>query len=421
MNKIKAGVIGLGARGKMMIRDVIIPMSKEENAKIEVSAVCDLYEDRITDAVELVEKETGKKPACTADYNELINMSEVNAVLIFADWEMHTKMAVAAMKAGKYVGLEVAGAYDITDCWRLVDAYEETGTPLMFLENCCYGKRELMITKMVRAGFFGEVVHCDGMYAHDLRPEVTKGKENRHYRLRNYINRNCENYPTHELGPIAKLLNINNGNRLMTLTSTASSARGAHQYVLDTKGADHPLAGAEFSQGDVVTTVIKCAKGQTITMQLDTTLPRSYSRGFNVRGTKCAYFEDVDTIFENAKHAHTKYEWGIRSLEGNAAEYEEEFNHEVWKNFEIKGGHGGMDWLVMEAFVKSITEGHRFPLDVYDAATYMSITPLSEQSIATGSAPVVIPDFTRGKWMRRDDIEEWDYSLDVKEIYKDLY
>ncbi len=416
MKKLKLGVIGLGGRGSGLLGTVVIPACE---TKVDIIAICDLYEDRVKAQGDIVEKETGKRPFETTDYKEVINHPEVEGVLVLSAWESHIKLAVAAMKAGKFVAMEVAGAYTVEDCWDLVKTYEETGVECMILENCCYGKRELLALNMARQGVFGDIVHCDGAYAHDLRSEIANGKENRHYRLRNYMNRNCENYPTHELGPIAKLLNINNGNRMISLTATASCSKGLHEYIVEHKGADHPLAKVEFSQGDIITTVIKCAKGQTITLSLDTTLPRSYSRNFTVRGTKGAYFECNDSVYLD--HIHDKYEWDGRGIWGNAKEYEEKYSHPLWVDYIPQGGHDGMDWLVFNAFYDAMLEGRHAPIDAYDAAAWMCITALSEESIAKGSAPVMIPDFTRGKWYKRDDIEEWTYSLDIKDINEELY
>lgn len=418
--KLRLAVVGLGGRGNGLLRLSVLPLCEEYN--VEIPVICDLYEDRINENADLIEKELGKRPEGTTDYKEILARDDVDAVMISTAWECHVDIAVAAMKAGKYVGLEVGGAYTVEDCWKLVDTFEETGTPCMLLENCCYGKRELMALNMVREGAFGEIVHCSGGYCHDLRQEIADGKENRHYRLRNYIHRNCENYPTHEIGPIAKLLDINNGNRFVSLSSFASRAKGLHEYILDRKGADSPLANVEFEQGDVVTTILRCAHGQTVTITLDTTLPRTYSRGFTVRGTKGAYFEDNDSIFID--HEHNKYEFEGKKIWDNAKEYEEKYQHKLWRDFVPKGGHDGMDWMVISAFLEAASRGLRAPIDVYDAAVYMAITALSEQSIACGGAPVAIPDFTRGKWHYRKDIEsseQTDYSLDRTDIYKDIY
>lgn len=412
--KLKLGIIGLGARGSSLLKYVVLPMCEDN---IELVSLCDVYEDRVNAAAEEAEKVLGKRPFATTDSEKALTTG-IDAVLISAAWESHIDLAISAMRKGIYTGLEVGGAYSVEDCFRLVRTYEETGTHCMLLENCCYGKRELMALNMVRMGVLGDIVHCSGGYHHDLREEVAGGKDNRHYRLRNYINRCCENYPTHELGPIAKLLGINNGNRMLTLTSTASSAKGLHEYCLATKGAEHPLSKIAFSQGDVVTTVIKCAGGQTITLTLDTTLPRAYSRAFTVRGTKGAYFGETDSVFIDGEH--NQFDFCPEKLWGNAKKYEDTYLDRLWRDYVPKGGHDGMDWLVFSAFVESALTGKRPPIDVYDAAAYMVITPLSEESIFRGGVPVAVPDFTNGKWYRRSDICDGYYSLDVSGVNKDF-
>ena len=406
---VKLGLIGLGQRGLMLLRDVILPLQGEV---FDLRAVCDLYGDRVAAAEKECAERSGIKPFAATDYREILALDGVEAVIIASSWESHVPVAIDAMRAGKYVGLEVGGAYTVEDCFDLVRTHEETGTHLMFLENCCYGKRELMALTMYRSGDMGEIVHCAGGYMHDLRGEIAYGRENRHYRLRNYLNRNCENYPTHELGPIAKLLDVNNGNRMLSLTSTASAARGLHEFIVDRRGANDDLAEARFAQGDVVTTVIRCAGGQTIALTLDTTLPRCYSRGFTVRGTKASYLGETDCVFID--RVHEEYEFCGDKLWGNAKEYEKKYLHPLWRNYDGRGGHDGMDWLVLHAFAEAVSKNVRPPIDVYDAAAYMCVTPLSERSIALGSAPVEIPDFTRGRWYRREDIAELKYALDRK-------
>ena len=417
-DRIKLGIIGLGGRGLGMLKNPIIPMRKDG---IDVVAVCDLLEDRVDKAVNVLLESGAEKPFATTDYNEVLALKELDAVYIAVSWEPHVEVAVAAMKAGKYVGLEVGGAYSIDDCYKLVHTYEETGTEFMFMENCCYGKRELMMLNMVRQGVFGEVVHCNGAYCHDLRKEVTTGLEKKHYRLRNYINRNCENYPTHEIGPIAKILDINNGNRFLSLSSFASSSKGMHSYVVKTKGEEHPLSKVNFAQSDVVTTVIQCAQGQTVRITLETGLPRGYSRGFEVHGTNAVYIEDNDSLFIDGTEKHAKNEWKWKPMWGNAEDYEEQYNHPLWKNGVASDAHGGMDYVVMQAFLYAVKTNSHAPVDVYDAATYMSICVLSEESIAKGGAPVAFPDFTAGRWTERTDIADNEYTLDKINNGKDLY
>lgn len=397
MEKVNVGFIGLGARGLGLLKDVVLPM-----AQVSVVAVCDFYEDRAQKGAEAVNEATGMMPACETDYKKVIDNPQVNTIIIATAWGSHVDIAVDSMLAGKAVAMEVGGAYSIEDCWKLVNTYEETKTPFMFLENCCFGRREMMVLHMVKQGLFGEVVHCSGGYHHDLRYEIAFGKENRHYRLSNYKNRNAENYPTHELGPIAKVLDINHGNRLISLTSTASKAAGLHDYIMRKKSDDEELKNTVFEQGDVVTTAIKCAHGQTITLTLDTTLPRFYSRGFTVRGTRGMYEEATDSVFlDNEEDAKYDFAWR-KQKGGNAGELAEAYDHPVWKAYleaGVKGTHDGMDWLEFRTFFDCLLKDEPMPVDVYDAATWMAVTALSEQSIAQGSAPVAFPDFTRGKWI----------------------
>lgn len=397
MTTLKLGVIGLGARGLPLIKDILLP-----NKKVTVTAVCDIYQDRTDAAAKLVEETTGERPFTSCNYQDIIAHANVDVVMIFSAWESHIPIAIDAMQAHKPVGMEVGGAYSIAQCWDLVHAYEQTHTPIMLMENCCYGRKELFALHMAERGVLGGIVHCAGGYHHDLREEVAFGKENRHYRLHNYLNRNCENYPTHELGPIAKILHINRGNRMLSLTSTASKSAGLHDYIADKKSDDAELMQASFCQGDIVTTVIRCAGGQTITLTLDTTLPRYYSRGLTVRGTKGLYEEVTNSVFLDKQHNQFDADWTPQW--DNAKKYMEEYEHPIWKKYleeGVQGTHDGMDWLVYNDFFDCILENRPCPIDVYDAASWMCITALSEQSIAAGSMPVAIPDFTNGMWTTR--------------------
>lgn len=395
MQNIKIGWIGLGQRGISLLKDVVLAQ------KETVTAVCDLYRDRCSDGADAVEKACGVRPAEYSDYKDVIADENVNVVIICTSWESHTEIAVSAMNAGKAVAMEVGGVYSLEQCHLLTKTYEKTGTPFMFLENCCFGRREMMTLNMVQHGFLGEIVHCEGTYAHDLRNEISFGKENRHYRLRNYLTRNCENYPTHDLGPIAKVLNINHGNRLMSLTSFSSKAAGLNDYIKKNKPEDDALQNAKFAQGDIITTVIKCANGETIILKLDTTLPRYYSRGFTVRGTNGMYEEVTDSVFVDTEEDRSHdFDWR-KVCAGNAEKYQEQWDHPVWKKYieeGVQGTHDGMDWLEFKLFFEALRNDAPMPVDVYDAATWMSITVLSEMSIAKGGAVMDIPDFTEGKW-----------------------
>lgn len=396
-DKLNIGIIGLGGRGYGLMDGVILHMDD-----IEIVGVCDTYRDRAQNAADKVEQVKGNKPFITQDYKELIASSEVEAVIVSSAWTGHIEIIIECMKAGKPVGTEVGGAYSIEECWQLIRAYEETGVPCMLLENCCYGREEMMAMNMVKQGIFGEIVHCSGGYQHDLREEIAFGNENRHYRLQNYIHRNCENYPTHELGPIAQILDINRGNRMISLVSMASKAKGLNEYIKNKKSDDEALMHTEFAQGDVVTTMIKCARGETIVLTLDTTLPRAYSRGFRVQGTKGMFMEDNMSLFIDGEHNEYDFKW--KEQWNNIEVYREKYEHPVWKKFMqdgVKGGHGGMDWLVLRAFFDCVEKNEEMPIDVYDIAAWMAISALSEQSIAMGGQVVAIPDFTNGKWITR--------------------
>lgn len=405
-NEVKVGVIGLGNRGLSMLKLIIM---KIEGVKVE--AVCDVYEDRAKAGADAVEAKQGKRPLMTLDYKDVL-AADVDAVFILSSWDGHIKIAIEAMRAGKYVATEVGGAYSLDDCFDLVAASEETGKPCMLLENCCYGRKELAVLNAVRKGVFGEVVHCSGGYHHDLRNEITFGRENRHYRLNEYLNRNCENYPTHELGPIANVININRGNRMINLVSFSSKARGLHQYVEDKKSDDKELLAAEFKQGDVITTVINCENGETVVLTLDTSLPRTYSRGFTVRGTKAAYFEDNDSHFLDGKH--NKFEFAPRLLWGNGKRFVKKYDHPVWtmcRKGLVKAGHGGMDWIVFNAFIEAVKLEEQTPIDVYDTAAWMAVTALSDASIKGGNVRVDFPDFTHGLYKQPREKLKNKYSL----------
>lgn len=390
--RIRAGIIGLGCRGNSMT-DLL-----SERDDLTITAVCDVYDDRISMMQEKLAAKCGCRPTGFIDYRELISSPLTDVIFVFAAWEAHVPVVVAAMEAGKPVAFEVGGAYSIDDCRLLIKTYEKTHTPAMMLENCMYGINEMTVTEMARAGVFGEIMHLDGGYMHDLRSEVTLGGRNRHYRLRNYLSRNCENYPTHELGPICRLIGINEDNRFLTLSSFSTAARGLNDYAARTPGVPAELAEAHFAQGDVVTTILTTAKGQTVRLVLDTTLARAYSRGLTVHGTRGCFIEDNLSVYtDDTNTEHDHFRW--RNFWGNFDGWKEKYQPELWREYTrsgIKKGHGGMDFLVLDAFMTSLWEDLPMPVDIYDAAVMMAVSPLSEQSIKLGGAPVEFPDLLGG-------------------------
>ena len=279
----------------------------------------------------------------------------------------------------------------------------------MIMENVCYRRDVMAVLNMVREGLFGELLHCQGGYQHDLRHVKfndgkqpygggvefgEKGYSESKWRTQHSVDRNGDLYPTHGLGPVSPILDINRGNRMVHLTSTATQSRGLHNYIVKLGGKDHPNAKVDFKLGDIVTTVIKCANGQSVMLSHDTNSPRPYSLNFRVQGTNGIWMRDNSSIYieDRSPDAHR---WESEEA------YMTEYDHPLWKKFEdqaVGSGHGGMDFFIVRALIESIKGTAPPPIDVYDAVSMSVICPLSEQSIANNSASVEIPDFTRGKW-----------------------
>ncbi len=400
MKKTKMSIIGLGGRGTWWLGQLL----KMED--VEITAVCDKFEERMEKGRQMCEEKYGKTVFGSTDWHEVVSLQDgAEAIMITTYWNDHVKVAIAAMKEGKYAAFEVGPAQSIRQCWDLVRTYEETGVPCMLMENCCYNREEMTVLNMIKKGLFGEVLHCQGGYEHDLRG-VANSMGRDHERAWHYLHRNAELYPTHELGPIMTYLNINRGNRLMTLNAMATKSRGLNKYLQEKCGPDHPLANADFRLGDIVTTSIRCANGETIVLTHDTSSPRPYSRGGRVQGTNGLWMEDLRALHIEGRSSGES--WTPMS------EFYEEFEHPLWKitgAADFKGGHGGMDWLVMRAFLEAVRRKIQTPIDVYDSATMMAIGILSEESISLGSAPVAIPDFTDGMWLKREPGPKSIYSL----------
>ena len=318
---------------------------------------------------------------------------EIDAIYVASSWEEHINQAILCMEHHIPVAMEVGGAYSIKDCWRLVNEYEKTKTPIMMMENCCYDKFETLLLNL-------------------NQEEISEGNKIRHYRLRNYISRNCENYPTHELGPIAKLLNINAGNRFVSMVSVASKSKGLKEYIEEGRCSDKSLDGVKFAQGDIISTIITCENGETITLTLDTTLPGYYSRQLEVKGTKgCANQEANMVLFDEPNREELWHPYESIQKYGNNAEQLKDYLPKYWRDVtpeQISLGHGGMDYFMVGTFLDALLNNKEMPIDVYDAAAWYAITPLSEKSIKNGGRPYQIPDFTRGKYKNRKQTQIFD-------------
>ncbi|WP_338876336.1 Gfo/Idh/MocA family oxidoreductase [Spirosoma sp. SC4-14] len=407
LSKVRLAFIGVGSRGRSHVRQALY------RDDVEVTAICDIDPEAITLTNAMIEKAGRKAPVAYTKgkeaFLEMLKRDDIDGVVIATPWEWHTPMAVATMKAKKYAGLEVSATVTLKESWDLVNTYEKTGAHCMILENVCYRRDVMAILNMIRQGMFGEMTYAHCGYQHDLRNIKfndgksiggvgvefgEKGYSEAHWRTQHSVDRNGDLYPTHGLGPVAHWLNINRGNRFTHLTSTATKSRGLHKYVVDHGGANHPNAKVNFKLGDIVTTVVECANGENIVIIHDTNSPRPYSLGFRAQGTQGIWMDDNDMIYLEgiSPKAHS---WE------SFAPYQEKYDHPLWKQHAEtaqNAGHGGIDFFVLRGFIESIKNQVAPPIDVYDAAVWSAISPLSEESIAGGSKPVEIPDFTRGKW-----------------------
>ncbi|MDG1753994.1 MAG: Gfo/Idh/MocA family oxidoreductase [Rhodothermales bacterium] len=410
--KARIGFIGVGLRGR---NHLAVLLRRDD---IEIPAICDIDPDAISASQKMIREfgfpEAAVYTGSEKAFEEMLERDDLDGVIIATPWLWHTRMAVAAMKAGKYAGIEVSAANTIEECWDLVNTYEETGVPCMILENVCYRRDVMAVLNMVRENIFGEMVHLECGYQHDLR-EVKFNNGSQAYgggvefgdnafseakwRTLHSVHRNGDLYPTHGIGPVAVYTDINRGNRFVSLTSTASKGRGLHDFVVDRGGRDHRNASVDFKLGDVITTVIRTQNEESIIVSHDTNLPRPYSLGFRVQGTNGLWMDINRSLYIQGVSPAHRWE--------DAAPYLEKYDHPLWKKYAEKAtgsGHGGMDFFVDHAFVESVKRGVDTPLDAYDAAAWSAISPLSEASISAGNAPQDFPDFTRGMWMKRKPV-----------------
>ena len=406
-NKLQVGIIGTGLRGQWMTKLLL------DRSDVDIPVICDIDEKMIDMVLNVFEKQGRPKPKIyrdgPEDFRNMVSNEDLDGVYIATPWEWHHPMAIAAMENGCNVGTEVPAALTINECWDLVNTSEKSGKLCMIMENVNYRRDIMAVLNMVRKDLFGELLHCQGGYQHDLRHVKfndgkgaygggvefgEKGFSEARWRTQHSVDKNADLYPTHGLGPISPMLKINRGNRMLHLTSTASQSRGLHEYIVKNGGEDHPNAKINFKLGDVVTTVIKCANGQTIMLSHDTNSPRPYSLNFRVQGTKGIWMKDNKSIYIEGRSPES-HRWE------KDEPYLKEYDHPLWKRFEQQAagsGHGGMDFFIVRAFVEALKDDQSPVIDVYDAVSMSVIVPLSEKSIKSNSASIQIPDFTRGKW-----------------------
>lgn len=401
---ISLGFLGVGSRGSSHLRGML------QRDDVQVKAILDPNRENLKRGLDMVEKAGQERPkgySSKEDYIKLCQRDDIDGVIIASPWVFHTRQAVAAMENGKYAGVEVPAALTVEDSWELVRTSERTGMPCMMLENVCYRRDVMAVLNMVRQGLFGEMIHARCGYQHDLTPFILSEELQfgpgtgsvSSWRTEHYLKRNGDLYPTHGIGPVAHWLDINRGNRFVSLTSHATKARGLESHIEHYGGTDHPNEEIKWKTGDIVTTTITTSNGETIIITHDTTLPRPYSLGFRAQGTNGIWELERDAVHIRGRSEPHRWE--------DFAKYQDEFDSELWIRYEQEAegaGHGGMDYFVRNAFVESVKRKVPTPQDVYDAASWSVISPLSEKSIAEGGMPVDFPDFTGGQWINNNRI-----------------
>ncbi|MFT3903749.1 MAG: Gfo/Idh/MocA family oxidoreductase [Niabella sp.] len=412
--KVKVAMVGVGERG---LNHLSLLIRRDD---VDIVAICDIDQKRISQCQDIFKKANKKQPDYYYDspdaWKRMYEKKGIEAVVISTPWEFHRPQIIGALEAGiQYVATEVILGINLQDHWDVVRAAERYKGHVMMLENVCYRRDVMAVLHMVRQGLFGELIHLQGGYQHDLRgvkfndgkSAYGKGAEFGHedgysesrWRTDHSVHRNGDLYPTHGVGPIAHYININRGNRFLSLNSFSPKARGLHKYVVDTGGPNHKNAKVNFKLGDVVTTQISCANGETVLLQHDTNLPRPYSLGFRVQGTEGLWMDVNNGVYIEGKSK--PHQWDDAKI------WLDKYDHPLWKKYSTDAagaGHGGMDWFVVNSFIESAKRKLPTQMDVYDAATWSAITPLSEQSIALGNETVEFPDFTGGDWMYRKPV-----------------
>lgn len=411
--KVKLAMIGVGLRGQNHLSLVL------RRDDVDLVAICDVDPVMLVSSKKIIENSGKPMPQIFTGsddaYKQLLSLRGIDGVIISTPWEWHKPMIIDAIAAGiKYIGTEVILGVTIDDHWAVVRAANKAKAHVTMLENVCYRRDVMAALNMVRQGLFGEIIHLQGGYQHDLRGVKfndgvhpynsgaefgPKGFSEARWRTNHSVTRNGDLYPTHGVGPLAMMIDINRGNRFLHLSSFATKSRGLHKYVVAKGGANHPNAKVRFDLGDIVTTQLQCANGETMILQHDTNSPRPYSLGFRVQGTEGLWMDVNKSIYIEGKSKNDD-QWEDQK------EWFAKYDHPLWKRWSdsTKGaGHGGMDFFVLHGFVEAIKRQQPTPMDVYDAATWSVITPLSELSIKKGNQTVDFPEFTNGLWKSRNN------------------
>ena len=395
-DKVRLGIVGVGERGKSMIHDFL------GIDHLEIVALCDNVKANADEGKAMLEKAGRPSPAMYTDgdhaFEKLCARDDIDFVYSPTPWEWHAPVALAAMEHGKHVGVEVPMATSMKDIQKLVETSERTRRHCMMMENCCYDFNETLVLNMVRDGFFGEITHGEAAYLHDLRTILNEGRSEGLWRRAWHTRLNGNLYPTHGLGPVANYMNINRGDRFDYLVSMSSPSRSLDLYREQKVPKDSPKWKEKYISGDMNTTMIKTANGLTIKVQHDTSTPRPYDRINLIQGTKGLFRDYPARVMVDGQPEMHRFT--------NLDKYKEKYTHWLWKKLgddAKNAGHGGMDFIMTWRLVQGFREGLVPDMDVYDGAAWSAPFPLSAESVAKGSMPIKIPDFTGGRWQEKRD------------------
>jgi predicted dehydrogenase len=401
METVRIGFIGLGQRGPGAVKR----MTNIEG--VEIKALCDLRPEKVDDAQKLI-KGTAQQPTSysgQADaWKKMVDRDDIDLVYIATPWQLHTPMAVYAMERGKHVAVEVPAAVTVEECWQLVETSERTRKHCMMLENCCYDFFEMLTLNMARQGFFGEIIHGEGAYIHNL-VDLNFSKDGYYdmWRLKENF-RNGNLYPTHGLGPICQIMNINRGDQMDYLVSVSSNDFTMGEQARKLAAQDsffQEFAGKNF-RGNMNTTTVRTKKGRTMMIQHDVSSPRPYSRIHLVSGTKATASKWPEPARIATSHEKWLSEPEFKALED---QYKPELINKLGEMAKQIGGHGGMDFLMDWRLIDCLRNGLPLDQDVYDAALWSAIAPLSEWSVANRSNSIDVPDFTGGAWAKNVPVD----------------
>ncbi|MGH7143877.1 MAG: Gfo/Idh/MocA family protein [Planctomycetota bacterium] len=387
---VRFGFVGLGGRGTGQLREMLAVRGAL------ITAVSDPTEAVMLRARDLVVEKGQPAPALEGDWRRLCRRDDVDVVYICSPWDWHVPQAVCAMENGKHAAVEVPAATTLADCWRLVDSSEATRRHCVILENCCYGYNELLALNLVRRGMLGAITHGEAAYIHDLRTILLADHGEGRWRRTPHIQRNGNLYPTHGLGPVARYMNIHQGDRFTRIVSMSSRSAALQAYRDEHLKPSDGKRRERYRCGDMNSALIQTAAGCSILLQHDVVTPRPYSRLNLVQGTRGAFADYPGRVFIDGRHKG-KHAW-------EPVEAYKRFQHPLWKKHGKAaaklGGHGGMDFLMNFRLVEAFQKGEAPDMDVYDAAAWSAPGLLTDISVAFDGLALPYPDFTRGHWRR---------------------